>query len=224
MFASVVSSGIAIAQTEILTFDDLPSSGGSLYLYGDQVQGTLQNWYNQVGNLFPNDSATVGPGVEFEFDMQEFGITWTVSADVGQDTVTINQKFYGNYQGSLIGTADLALTLDGFGMNRTPSILTAVVVSQDSNGGPEIALLSHDAHSITFKLYGFTGYGGYPFNYSETTVVQLTAIPEPSVPALLWSLGLGAVIYRVRVFVPSRSEDRDTTQRLWLQSKAPKDS
>ena len=162
-------------------------------LVGDEVHGILEikglpgsgNWFE----LTPRDSPTgllpiaavVGSGVEFAFlpafrDYPDSTYRLRVTADVGENTVTIRESYSGLFNASGGGVAAWELVLSDLSLTITQP---TVVVSD-----PSITLTGFDAHSLRFSIAGIDYNVFSPSSMARTTVVQLQPVPKPSMTAL----------------------------------------
>jgi hypothetical protein len=168
-------------------------------LDGDEVQGSLilpwapegGNWFSVGANGSPTSgvpsSAIVGAGAEFGFYPSSSSLTWSVTANISDSRITINRSISDPSPVYwILQLSSWTLTLSGLDWAGTPGISSAVVVSQD----PNITLLGFDAHSVQFRITDMTIYPeDRPLSFSQTTIIQLAAVPEPSAWALF---GIGA--------------------------------
>ncbi len=183
-----------------------PGTACGFGLAGDQVQGTLiLPWAPQAGNWFTIGSngspisslpvnAIVGAEVEFGYyPPQGPTATWTVTADLSDNRITINERYADSNPGSiwLVELSSWTLTLGGLDWAGAPGIAAPSILSQD----PHINLAGYDAHSISFNIDEVVLYPTGPYSYSRTTVVQLSPVPEPSITALLLG-GAAGLLFR----------------------------
>lgn len=193
-----------VTLTACLTLTTAPSWG--LGLAGDQIRGTLiLPWAPEAGNWFSlgpggspisanPTSALVGTGIEFAYTPYPADATafWTVTADVSDSQIRITERYSDSNPGSiwLVEMSGWTLTLGDLDWAGATGISSVTIVAQD----PAITLLGFDSHSVRFNIDGVTLYPTGPYSYSRTTVVQLTAIPEPSAGTLLLFSGILALL------------------------------
>jgi hypothetical protein len=163
-------------------FSMMSATAWGFGLAGDEIEGSLQLPWAPGPNYFSTSSTIVGPGTEFAFYQLESTFAWSVTADISDDRITINQSLSDPNPGYWsLETTDWTLTLSGLDWDGATGISSATVVSQD----PNISLLGFDAHSVQFQVGEMRIYPSGPFSHSQTTVIQLAAVPEPSAAALL---------------------------------------
>ena len=94
------------------------------------------------------------------------------------ETTKINETYSDSNPANiyLVELTDWTLTLSDLNWPGAAGI-GVTLVTQD----PNISLISDDAHSVQFHINNVSLYpNGQPYYYSETTIIQLTPIPEPT--------------------------------------------
>lgn len=168
---------------------------GSFGLAGDTIRGKLAvpgilhlgNYFTQNDDGYPTSSvpsyAVVGSGIEFGYyPIMVSSYTWRINVDVSDNRITINetlsdpnpQYWEGSYGGWVLILSDL----DWAG---AAGIASVDYVLHDSH----IGVNTFDAHSIQFGMDEIRVRPTGPYSISRTTIVQLTAVPEPSAAVLI---------------------------------------
>jgi hypothetical protein len=169
-------------------------------LKGDNITGTLDNFYLPGGNYFDASTATAGDGLEFEMVGDQvdpdYGLLYTfrISVDVSEDLVVFRQVVDIPFVAGIGGTTYTISWRASLGDLdwHPPTPIAARTVS--SSG---IDFLSFDGRRLDAFVPGLQfrfGING-PGHIDQSLVVQLVPIPEaPS--GWLFALGLAALLQR----------------------------
>lgn len=188
---------------------------GSFGLAGDTIRGKLAvpgslhlgNYFTQNDDGYPTSNvpsyAAVGSGIEFGYYPKlEATIKWRLTVDVSDNQIAINETLSDSNPGYWNGSfGGFVLTLSDLDWAGAAGIASVDYVSHNS----QIGVNGFDAHSIQFGIGIIEVYPTGPYSITRTTIVQLTAVPEPSA-AVLIMCGSATVLWRKsRRAVPNRT-------------------